>query len=233
MTEAEWLSGTDPTRMLSHLGRKASPRKLRLLACGCARQVWDVLAEVHREAIELAERFADGRATDRKRREVLDHAGATAPRESRHWFQEPREPAWRAAQAATATLRDEAASAAAEAATQVVAWALSRPSNLPSVPSLNVWQKRRMEILRVECSLIRDIFGNSSHPVVFDPSWRTRNVRELAQAIYQQRTFERMPILADALEDAGCDVADLLNHCRGEADHVLGCWALDLILGQS
>ncbi|MBY0522733.1 MAG: hypothetical protein K2R98_05020 [Gemmataceae bacterium] len=77
------------------------------------------------------------------------------------------------------------------------------------------------------------------HPfcrVIVDPSWldwSSGTVRKLAQVIYEQRTFDRLPILADALEDAGCSDADILTHCRQPGEHVRGCWALDLILGKS
>ena len=65
-----------------------------------------------------------------------------------------------------------------------------------------------------------------------DPRWRTSNVTALAQAIYDDRAFDRLPILADALEDAGCTDADILNHCRQPGEHVRGCWVVDLVLGK-
>jgi hypothetical protein len=66
------------------------------------------------------------------------------------------------------------------------------------------------------------------------PAWRTSDVMALAAGIYEERAFERMPILADALQDAGCDSDDILNHLRDpNATHVRGCWALDLVLGKS
>ena len=81
--------------------------------------------------------------------------------------------------------------------------------------------------------IIREIFGNPFRSVVFDPSWRTSTVLALAQGIYDERAFDRMPILADALQDAGCDNDDILNHLRDPtAPHVRGCWALDLVLGK-
>jgi hypothetical protein len=80
--------------------------------------------------------------------------------------------------------------------------------------------------------LIRDIFGNPFRPVTFDSAWRTANVLGLAQTIYDARAFDRMPILADALEDAGCTSAEILTHCRQPGDHVRGCWVVDLILGK-
>ncbi|SRR5579871_339609 len=65
-----------------------------------------------------------------------------------------------------------------------------------------------------------------------NPAWQSSNVVSLAQAIYDERAFNRMPILADALEDAGCTNADVLNHCRKPGEHVRGCWVVDLLLGK-
>jgi hypothetical protein len=67
----------------------------------------------------------------------------------------------------------------------------------------------------------------------FDPTWRTAAVRDLAAGIYEGRTFECMPILADALEEAGCTNQEMLRHCRGPGPHARGCWALYLVLGKS
>ena len=83
-----------------------------------------------------------------------------------------------------------------------------------------------------QADLLRDIFGNPFRPVTLNPAWRTGNVTALAQSIYDDRAFDRMPILADALEDAGCDNADILNHCRQPGEHVRGCWVVDLVLGK-
>ena len=83
-----------------------------------------------------------------------------------------------------------------------------------------------------ECILIRDIFGNPFRPVVPNPSYLVPAVLELARGIYQERAFDRMPDLADALENAGCTNADILEHCRGPGPHVRGCWVVDLILGK-
>ena len=67
----------------------------------------------------------------------------------------------------------------------------------------------------------------------FDPAWRTSTATALARQMYESRDFGAMPILADALQDAGCDSADVLEHCRDpHATHVRGCWALDLVLGK-
>jgi hypothetical protein len=83
--------------------------------------------------------------------------------------------------------------------------------------------------------LFRDIFGVFDRALTCDPSWRDWNngtVVKLAQAIYDDRAFDRLPILADALEDAGCNNAEILEHCRGPGPHVRGCWVIDLLLSK-
>ena len=80
---------------------------------------------------------------------------------------------------------------------------------------------------------LRDIFGNPFRPVAFSPEWRTSTAVALAGQMYESRDFGAMPILADALQDAGCDSEDMLSHCRDEnATHVRGCWVVDLVLGK-
>jgi hypothetical protein len=84
-----------------------------------------------------------------------------------------------------------------------------------------------------QARLLRDIFGNPVRPVTLSPSWRTATVVSLAQQMYDARDFSAMPILADALQDAGCDTDDILDHCRRPGEHVRGCWAVDLVLGKT
>jgi hypothetical protein len=83
-----------------------------------------------------------------------------------------------------------------------------------------------------QCQLIRDIFGNPFRPVAFDPRWRSADAVALAQGIYEDRAFDRLPLLADALMDAGCDDQQVIGHCRSAGPHVRGCWVLDLVLGK-
>ena len=97
----------------------------------------------------------------------------------------------------------------------------------------------RIESILPLCQLLRDIF-NPCRPVTIDPAWQTAQVVALAQAAYDQRELPaghldvtRLAVLADALEDAGCDQADILGHLRGHGPHVRGRWAVDLILGNS
>jgi hypothetical protein len=84
-----------------------------------------------------------------------------------------------------------------------------------------------------QCDLIRDIFGNPFRPIAFDPSWRTSTTVAISKTMYESRDFAAVPILADALEDAGCSHTDILDHCRGDGPHVRGCWVVDLVLDKS
>jgi hypothetical protein len=85
----------------------------------------------------------------------------------------------------------------------------------------------------LQCGLLRDLIGNPFRPVTFAPTWGTRTVINLAESIYRERAFDRLPILAGALEEAGCTNADFLAHCREPGEHVRGCWVVDLVLGKS
>jgi hypothetical protein len=80
--------------------------------------------------------------------------------------------------------------------------------------------------------LLRDIFGNPFRPVAFAPSWRTSTVLALARQMYEFRDFSAMPILADAIQDAGCNSDNILEHCRSPGPHVRGCWVVDLVLNK-
>ncbi|MCE9560578.1 MAG: hypothetical protein K8U57_00855 [Planctomycetes bacterium] len=80
---------------------------------------------------------------------------------------------------------------------------------------------------------MREIFGNPFQPVSFSSEWRTSTVLALAQQMYDSRDFTAMPILADALQDAGCEIEAILHHCRSEQPHCRGCWVVDLVLGRS
>jgi hypothetical protein len=84
-----------------------------------------------------------------------------------------------------------------------------------------------------QVTILRDIFGNPFRPVAFDPTWRTSTVVGLANLMYKSRDFSAMPILADALQDAGCHSEEILNHCLGEGPHVRGCWAVDLVMAKA
>ncbi len=83
----------------------------------------------------------------------------------------------------------------------------------------------------IQASLLRALFNNPFHPVKFDPAWLAP-LKALAQRIYDDRSFDHLPILADELEKAGCANPEILGHCRGAGHHVRGCWVMDLVLGK-
>ena len=90
----------------------------------------------------------------------------------------------------------------------------------------------RSEADELHCHLLRDIFGNPFWPVSFNREWHTSTAVAIAKGMYESRDFSPMPILADALQDAGCENEDILNHCRSDGPHVKGCWVVDLVLGK-
>jgi len=107
----------------------------------------------------------------------------------------------------------------------MVGWQLSESELQPGDAS---WALERCK----QALVVREIFGNPFRPIPANTSWLTSTVVTLAQAIYDERAFDQLPILADALEDAGCGNADILNHCRQPGEHVRGCWLVDLLLGK-
>jgi hypothetical protein len=93
---------------------------------------------------------------------------------------------------------------------------------------------RQFELV-AQCQILHDLIGNPFRPLHIAPtwlSWRDGTVPQLAQGIYNDRAFDRLPILADALEDDGCTDLDILAHCRQPGEHVRGCWVVDLLLGE-
>jgi hypothetical protein len=95
---------------------------------------------------------------------------------------------------------------------------------------------RRAAAMAADVDMVRCVFGNPFRPAALDPSWLAWNdgvVRKMAAIVYADRRYRDLPILADALEDAGCDQDDLLAHCREWGLHYRGCWAVDLLLGRT
>ncbi len=217
MTEAEWLDETDPTKMLEFLSSSGSPRKFRLYACACCRIVWKRLEfAICQHIVEVSERYADGVATEDERLAVCIMNNSMLKGVSRT-NRDPRVNAFLASRA-TAYHNDATYVSAIEA-----------QNNSHRLIADENWQTRAGLPFS---EILRDIFGNLFRPVAFDPAWRTSTAISIAEGIYNDRAFDRLPILADALQDAGCENADLLNHLRGEGPHVKGCWALDLVLGK-
>lgn len=212
MTEAEWLTASDPEPMLAFLRGKASDRKLRLFAVACCRRVLtDFSADDCLAAAEASEQFADGLISV-ERLDLLSIAAEEAWKDTVH---EPRGEGDNVARAA---------SYCSSPALGAVLFAVTLAAQATHV-------SRQSEHAK-QSSALRDIIGNPFRPVIFDPAWRSESVSALATGIYADRAFDRLPILSDALEEAGCDHADILNHCRGPGPHVKGCWVVDLVLGK-
>ena len=240
MTEQEWLVCTDPSPMLEVEEATTSERKLRLFGCACCRRIWDLVSDHRsRKAVDIAESYADGRVkkaelveaeqaaleapTPGSPSEVYMAAGAAwtlcAPRRGDSGIKSPGE------------MAERVANGTAQAAGENSLEPSLKGSNSPTARRRRL--KRQAHEKQIQCEVLRDILGNPFRPSRLSSRWVTKTTRSLAQAIYQDRAFDRMPILADALEDAGCDNADILNHCRQPGEHVRGCWLVDLLLGKS
>ena len=219
MTEAEWLTCADPQRMLEFLESKTSDRKLRLFAIACCHRVWELLDDPpSRDAIEMAEWFVEGRITAAELQEASLLVDGN--------FLPDGEVDRVAEIAASASCSQPRADRASYNTARLKARAQNnRPQGRLDTQTIN------NEHL-AHCGFVRDIFGNPFRPKAIDPNWLTSTVVGLAQGIYEDCAFDRMPILADALEDAGCTNADLLAHCRLQQEHARGCWAVDLLLGK-
>jgi hypothetical protein len=234
MGAEEALSSNDPSAMICAIGHhRASDRRWRLFAAASARQVWHLLPAEGRRLVEGVEKFADGQGD-------LQRLTEAAHRVAVRWDKECIA-ATRASQAATAAARSCTATEAAwagaktwqhaadalawQATVKVPPWELARPT----------WDLARRAAVSAQADLMRDIFLPLLRPVTFEPAWRERHggaAVRIAREIYDRRRYEELTILADALEDAGCEEPALLDHCRGHGPHVRGCWALDLVLGK-
>jgi hypothetical protein len=243
MTETEWLAATDPTPMLAFLREagKASDRKLRLFACACVRRVWPLLVEDgSRKAVEAAEGFADGSADKDELQQAYRAAKLLLGPEPTG---DPRDVAARAAvHTAAPALRDglyhapsKAASTAAEA---VAGFAAADQATSDELAPAVAWVTTRDAEHVAQADLLREILGPLPfREVRFDPAWVGWNdgtVYHIAEGIYDERAFDRMGVLADALLDSGCDCEEIIEHCREQGKvHVRGCWCLDLLLGRA
>jgi hypothetical protein len=219
MTEAEWLVCTNPISLLRLLGPRATGRKVRLLASACFRERgWDG-DRIHRDAVEVAERYADGLA------DGIDLL-ASQPRVRSTTGNEPRvggRPHPDEEEVIRLNWKNFAARDLTDERMNAV-----EPVAIHAAGKVGGRVARRYHV-----ALLRDMFGNPFRPVTVEPACLTSTVVSLAEGIYAERAFDRLPIFADALKDAGCDNADILDHCRGPGPHVRGCWVVDLVLGKS
>ena len=242
MTEADWLTGTEFAAHVGYIADRLAPRRQRLLAAGFCRAVSHLFDHPDlNAALAVVEWYADGRDSiaelekARQRCRVLaqeayesyarqvDGGLSGGEQDVRH------ELAWAVSFAATSPLPvlmvgTRAANAAVQARTGA---GLLVPVATPAFDAAVAEQSRVMR------GVVWDVVGNPFRPVAFAPDWRTDTAVSLARHMYESREFSAMPILADALQDAGCDSDAVLNHCRHESGHVRGCWVLDGVLGRA
>ena len=234
MTEQEWLACAEPALMLTAIAASGTERKLRLFNTLCCRAVWDRLCDQRsREAVRVAEEFADGLATEEMLSSTAVQALAAYMELDRAVYERrdesELEPRLRVATAAY--LAAMCGGRAVVGNTPItVSFAVQHVESVSSVRTGCPWDAEATSDL---LCILRDLFGNPFRPVNTDPVWLTSTVVALASGIYADRAFDRLPILADALQDAGCENTDILDHCRSEGPHVRGCWVVDLLLGKS
>jgi hypothetical protein len=227
VTEGEWLAASDPERMVEFAGGTLSDRKLRLFSIACCQRNDHLIQhaivpenQVHlRNVMRVAEEYADGKVTS----DELDDAFWAA---DRSLFVDSGQP-----------FRDlalrEREGGLADVWKKVIdnLYAAAGDCYDLTADQLEEWNAIGVRERRAQADLLRDIF-NPFHPDALDPRWVTSDVLGLAQGIYDDRMFDRLPILADALTDAGCNDEAILSHCRSDGPHVRGCWTVDLVLGK-
>jgi len=183
-----------------------------------------------REAVRVAERFADALAIEEERQAAQAKAAVIA--RSVHKYPSAPYYAARACAAAVATKARKTLGAAAEAMTAQQMQQIGDPQALMTVEGGLVFQRIGAEASAEQCILLRDIFQAPGRHVTLDPTLLTHTVTSMAQVIYTEGRYENLAILADALEDAGCSDNEVLSHCRSPGPHARGCWIVDLLLGK-
>jgi hypothetical protein len=251
VTEDRWLTSTDSRLLFQWLARPGGDRKTLLWFAACGRAIWPLLPCEHsRQAIEWLERDVEGvvksvtsslawlAEADQFRFDFFGEHRDQFPEyeaETAEWIQQ-------VGQMPLAELHSLAGWDAETDSTDPLSLLSEAAGFAVSCLSDNIrdqkplfWVLARGDFVRfLNPHLLRCIFGNPFRPVAFDPAWRTESAVALARTAYDTRNFTLLPILADALEEAGCDHADLLTHCRDpQATHARGCWVVDLVLNKS
>jgi hypothetical protein len=222
VTEAEWLACTDLLQMYGQLRSMGKikdnrSRKFRLRNAACCRRIWPLLTdERSRAAIEVAERFVEGRASEAELKEAYQHASTVSS-----WV------GWESFAAARTLLPADSTTCSYDA---------GAASQVCDFVTMSLAKEQARCEAHAQIKLLWDVFGNPFRPSLPLPpavlAWNDGAIPKLAQAIYDERAFDRLPLLADALEQAGCHDADILAHCRHPGPHVRGCWVVDLLLGK-
>jgi hypothetical protein len=225
MTESDWLTSTDGAALLAnlfpHTGRPPRGRKLQLYLIARCRTEWGRIPAAGRAAAEFVERYADDPRPDPATWAAVAHAIALMHR------------AYPIPEIVARCEQD------------LRAVGLNVPTGPPWRGTADEWFRFNRLVFAPLCvdtgpvfefdhpaDLVRCVFGNPFRPVAFDPDWRSQSAIDLARTMYESRDYGAMPVLADALEEAGCDNPDVLAHCRGDGPHARGCWVADHVLGK-
>lgn len=246
MTESEWRHSDDPQSMLRILAGKASYRKTRLFAIAACRPILPLLTT---DRTYVNDRIQD---TFKKMDADADGIFENQARAYEGWSVYHNDVREIVEKAPAGAIR--AAGRAFQALLQGFCWGLMHTERHIGMAGFvdNVLVPVQESALRVveavkcaagkdfnavrdaqrksQCRLLRDVFGNLFRPSSVGSAWKSTNVVGLAEVIYDDRAFDRMPVLGDALEDAGCTNAEMLEHCRSGTEHVRGCWVVDRIL---
>jgi hypothetical protein len=255
MTEAEWLAAAELTPLLDELQARGWLRKLQLFACACCRRLGRLLDEARvRGLLDRVEVWAD-QAVPQPRwvalhQEILDHRCGEVIL-SVPWCAEAlgfaaRNPMTASDAASAASTAAEAEQLIAEESDEAYAfverWArhTGDPPGLEADEYAMTWDDyvtRIGETVRdAQLQLLREIAGNPFRPEPIDPSWlswQQGTILSMARSIYEDRAWDRMPVLGDALEDAGCTNAVILAHCHEDGPHARGCWLVDSLLNKA
>jgi hypothetical protein len=262
MNEADWHSCTDPQRMLQWLRHSgtATERKARLFGCACCRRIWHLLTdEGLRAAVDVTEQYADGLASKADMEAAMAKAREVDNELVFRLFQDNIRPPTGIITSLFRTFQRPSTPAKAifygtSAVVSVMEW---RTLRTPMGRILNPLEytaemcrkavedyagdEAGREEERAHCALLRCPFGRPTPaiaPAVV--AWQDRTVVRLAQRIYEERMLpsghldpDRMVVLADALQEGGCDNEEVVAHCRQGGVHVRGCWVIDFLLAKS
>ena len=239
MDDSDWAFVPDPQKLTDyywtedHTGR-LSRRKRYLLMAALGRRVAPLMTEPECVLmIELCEQFADGQIDEDTISDASGEArvvggdAASGAANQLYWWVSDDSKLHEGVESGLDALGYVAAIEAGDLAPRTTL------EEARAVWEMASFQAGRDAADRVFALDLLDIFGrNPLLPQRFSPAWRTTPAVDLARGIYDSRDFAALPILADALEEAGCDNADILTHCRGPGPHVRGCWVVDLVLGR-
>jgi hypothetical protein len=219
--EQEWQTCRKPGYMLGTLlDGRVTDRKARLFACACCRMIWHHIDAQGRAAVELAEAFADGQVSDKQRAKAFAEMKAGPVSRDNHWQDTARQ------------ALEKRASKYESLVGQSTDWGLA--SDLaPKGTEIGVFNDPYLEQAgALRANLVRELFTIPFSEIAIKKHWLTAAVLEEAKVIYEERAFNRMPMLAAALAKAGCTVQEIIGHCRSKGPHFRGCWVIDMILGK-